>query len=125
MVNTVESTIKQAGFLQRSIIKTFIKNFENELQSDEQIIGMCTEYLKPGSQLYVTNSRATTRKLIKPLHTEEKSIPISKILSVETKTYMNMYMDIIIKSSETTLKIDKVDISIAKDIKRLIESKIL
>jgi hypothetical protein len=123
-MDTVEATLKGVGWWRRSLAKKFVENFKKTLQPGEDILGMCAEDMKPSHQLYITNKRVISLTLHNLIQKEE-SIPINQVTSVDMTLIAGVYSEIEVHSINKTLKIRRVPMKIAIEIRNMIEAKIL
>ncbi|MER2153629.1 MAG: SHOCT domain-containing protein [Solibacillus sp.] len=119
-MNTIEETIKMAGFGKKKAIAGQIKLFEDRLSNEgESLLGVCaSKDLK--TQLYVTDKRVILHEVKGLLSNAEKSIPLGNITSIDIDSSF-VFSTLKITTSGNAAVIDGVSIAIANEIKAIIE----
>jgi hypothetical protein len=123
-LNTIEETIKMAGFGRRKAMRKQIELFEQQLLEDEKLIGAAASHPKPTEQLYVTNKRIFSHKIKGVFENEKVEIPLSSVSSVNTKT-KGLSAQIEIVASNNKCVVENIPLNVAPEVKRLIDSLIL
>ncbi|MBT2722331.1 PH domain-containing protein [Bacillus sp. ISL-46] len=123
-MNTVEETIKMAGFGKRKMMRKQIELFEKDLLAGEELLGVATSFPKPTEQLYVTNKRIFSHKIKGVFENEKVEIPLSSISSVNTKV-KGLSAEIEIVTSNNKCSVEKIPLNIAPEIKKLIDSLVM
>lgn len=124
-MNTIEETIKKAGWGKRKIMRKQIELFEKELLEDEELLGAVASYPKPKEQLYVTNKRVISHKLEGLFDNTRVEIPLSSISSINVKSKGLRGTAIEIVASNNKASVDNVMPDVAQEIKKLIDSLIM
>jgi len=123
-MNTIEETIKLAGWGRKKVMKKQIEMFEKELVEGEKLLGVGASNPKPTEQIYVTTKRVIAHKIEGIFENKKTEIPISYISSINT-TVKGLSAKIEIVSSNNTATVEKLHIHIAQEIKKIIDSLIL
>ncbi|WP_368906696.1 PH domain-containing protein [Bacillus wiedmannii] len=124
MLNTIEETIKLAGWGRRKAMRKQIELFEKELLEDEKLLGIAASKPNPTEQLYITNKRIITHKIEGVFQNNKVEIPLSSISSVNTNV-KGLGVEIVIVTSNNTASVEKIPLHVAQEIKKLIDSLIL
>lgn len=124
MVNTIEETIKLAGWGRRKAMRKQIELFEKELLNDEKLLGVAASNPNPTQQLYVTNKRIIVHIIEGVFENKRIEIPLSSISSINTSTKLSG-TEIEIIASNNQASVEKIALHIAQEIKRLLDSLIL
>ena len=124
MLNTIEETIKLAGWGRRKAMRKQIELFEKELLEDEKLLGVATSKPNPTEQLYITNKRIIAHKIEGVFQNNKVEIPLSSISSVNTNV-KGLSVEIVIVTSNNTASVEKIPLHVAQEIKKLIDSLIL
>ncbi|MCU4837379.1 hypothetical protein COK59_02065 [Bacillus thuringiensis] len=124
MLNTIEETIKLAGWGRRKAIRKQIELFEKNLLDDEKLLGVATSKPNPTEQLYITNKRIIVHKIEGMLQNNKVEIPLSSINSINTNV-KGLSSEIIIVTSNNTASVEKIPLHVAQEIKKLLDSLIL
>lgn len=123
-MNTIEETIKLAGFGRKKAMKKQIEVFEKELLKGEQLLGVAASTPNTTEQLYITNKRVIAHRIEGVLKNNRIDIPITSISSINT-ILKGFGASIEIVASDNKATIEKTHIHVAQEIKRLIDSLIL
>ena len=124
MVNTIEETIKLAGWGRRKAMRKQIELFEKGLLNDEKLLGVAASNPNPTQQLYVTNKRIIVHIIEGVFENKRIEIPLSSISSINTSTKLSG-TEIEIIASNNQAFVEKIALHIAQEIKRLLDSLIL
>ncbi|MDA1967655.1 PH domain-containing protein [Bacillus hominis] len=124
MLNTIEETIKLAGWGRRKAMRKQIELFEKELLEDEQLLGVAASKPNPTEQLYITNKRVIAHKIEGVFQNNKVEIPLSSISSVNTNV-KGLSVEIAIVTSNNTASVEKIPLHVAQEIKKLLDSLIL
>ncbi|PEC96555.1 hypothetical protein CON17_13065 [Bacillus thuringiensis] len=124
MLNTIEETIKLAGWGRRKAMRKQIELFEKELLEDEKLLGIAASKPNPTEQLYITNKRIIAHKIEGVFQNNKVEIPLSSISSVNTNV-KGLGVEIVIVTSNNTASVEKIPLHVAQEIKKLIDSLIL
>lgn len=124
MINTVEETIKLAGFGRRKAMRKQIELMESQLQKDEKLIGVAASNPQPTEQLYITDKRVIVHKIKGVMSNNKVEIPLSSISSVNTSA-KGLYATIEVVTSNNKAIVGKIPVPIAQEIKRILDSYIL
>ncbi|HHT7235542.1 TPA: PH domain-containing protein [Bacillus cereus] len=124
MLNTIEETIKLAGWGRRKAMRKQIELFEKELLEDEKLLGIAASKPNPTEQLYITNKRIIAHKIEGVFQNNKVEIPLSSISSVNTNV-KGLSVEIVIVTSNNTASVEKIPLHVAQEIKKLIDSLIL
>ncbi|MED3036089.1 hypothetical protein CBR56_24490 [Bacillus thuringiensis] len=124
MLNTIEETIKLAGWGRRKAMRKQIELFEKELLEDEKLLGVATSKPNPTEQLYITNKRIIAHKIEGVFQNNKVESPLSSISSVNTNV-KGLSVEIVIVTSNNTASVEKIPLHVAQEIKKLIDSLIL
>ncbi|COE97941.1 hypothetical protein CON66_16670 [Bacillus cereus] len=124
MLNTIEETIKLAGWGRRKAMRKQIELFEKELLEDEQLLGVAASKPNPTEQLYITNTRVIAHKIEGVFQNNKVEIPLSSISSVNTNV-KGLSVEIAIVTSNNTASVEKIPLHVAQEIKKLLDSLIL
>ncbi|PEP76957.1 hypothetical protein COM04_08620 [Bacillus wiedmannii] len=124
MINTIEETIKLAGWGRRKAMQKQIELFEKDLLDDEKLLGVATSKPNPTEQLYITNKRIIAHKIEGVFQNNKVEIPLSSINSINTNV-KGLSSEIIIVTSNNTASVEKIPLHVAQEIKKLLDSLIL
>lgn len=124
MLNTIEETIKLAGWGRRKAMRKQIELFEKELLEEEKLLGVATSKPNPTEQLYITNKRIIAHKIEGVFQNNKVEIPLSSINSINTNV-KGLSSEIIIVTSNNTASVEKIPLHVAQEIKKLLDSLIL
>ncbi|EKS8361264.1 PH domain-containing protein [Bacillus pacificus] len=124
MINTIEETIKLAGWGRRKAMRKQIELFEKDLLDDEKLLGVATSKPNPIEQLYITNKRIIAHKIKGVFQNNKVEIPLSSISSVNTNV-KGLSVEIVIVTSNNTASVEKIPLHVAQEIKKLLDSLIL
>ncbi|WP_144596452.1 PH domain-containing protein [Bacillus cereus] len=124
MINTIEETIKLAGWGRRKAMQKQIQLFEKDLLDDEKLLGVATSKPNPTEQLYITNKRIIAHKIEGVFQNNKVEIPLSSINSINTNV-KGLSSEIIIVTSNNTASVEKIPLHVAQEIKKLLDSLIL
>lgn len=120
-MDTIQETIRLAGFGRRKAMKKQIELFENSLLDGEKLLGVGASSPNPVEQIYVTNRRIIVHKIEGLFKNEKKEIPLSSISSINT-TVKFINAEIKILASNNKASVEKLPIHIAEELKTLIDS---
>lgn len=119
-MNTIEETIKMAGFGKKKIMSKQIQLFEDRFSNEgESLIAVCAS-IKGSAQLYVTDKRVVLHEIKGLVSNNEKSMPLSSIGSINLKSKF-VYAELEIITSGNKAIIDDVPVAIAQEVKNVIE----
>ncbi|MCW1939370.1 PH domain-containing protein [Bacillus anthracis] len=124
MLNTIEETIKLAGWGRRKAMRKQIELFEKELLEEEKLLGVAASKPNPTEQLYITNKRIIAHKIEGVFQNNKVEIPLSSINSINTNV-KGLSSEIIIVTSNNTASVEKIPLHVAQEIKKLLDSLIL
>lgn len=123
-MNTIEETIKFAGWGRRKVMRKQIEAFENQLIDGEEMIGAIASYPRPTEQLYITNMRVIVHKIEGVLSNTRVEIPLSTISSINVNSkLLSTRIDIVASNNVAT--IDNTPVHIAQEIKKILDTLIL
>lgn len=119
-MNTIEETIKMAGFGKKKVMAKQIQFYEDKFSDEgENLIAACASS-KGTSQLYVTDKRVHLNDVKGIVSNQERSIPLSSITSINiNKSFV--YAALEINASGNRIIIEDVPVHIADEIKAIIE----
>ncbi|MGQ7723567.1 MULTISPECIES: PH domain-containing protein [unclassified Bacillus (in: firmicutes)] len=124
MLNTIEETIKLAGWGRRKAMRKQIELFEKELLEEEKLLGVAASKPNPTEQLYITSKRIIAHKIEGVFQNNKVEIPLSSINSINTNV-KGLSSEIIIVTSNNTASVEKIPLHVAQEIKKLLDSLIL
>ncbi len=124
MTNTIEMTIKKAGWGRKKAMKKQIDAIANSLLEGEELLGVAASYPNPTNQLYITNKRIIVHKIEGITKNNKVEIPLSSISSISNNTSM-LEAQIEIITSNNTATIEKIPIDTATEIKKILDNLIL
>ena len=124
MLNTIEETIKLAGWGRRKAMRKQIESFEKELLEEEKLLGVAASKPNPTEQLYITSKRIIAHKIEGVFQNNKVEIPLSSINSINTNV-KGLSSEIIILTSNNTASVEKIPLHVAQEIKKLLDSLIL
>ncbi|KUH41130.1 PH domain-containing protein [Bacillus mycoides] len=124
MLNTIEETIKLAGWGRRKAMRKQIELLEKDLLEDEKLLGVAASKPNPTEQLYITNKRIIAHKIEGVFQNNKVDIPLSSINSINTNV-KGLSSEIIIVTSNNTASVEKIPLHVAQEIKKLIDSLIM
>jgi len=116
-MDTVEKTIKDAGFLMRKHVKGIIDMFRNTLMEGEELLGAGVS-ADAREHLFVTNRRVVAQKA-KGFKIKRKEFPISSISSFNVSSKM-FSTEIEIVASNNKAEVEGIPADIARELKNLI-----
>lgn len=119
-MNTIEETIKLAGWGKRKAMKKQIELFEKSLHNDEELLAAGASQPNSTSQIYVTNKRVIIHKIEGVFSNSKKEIPINSISSVSISTGL-LGGTIQITASNSIAEIEKIPIVLLNEIKNVID----
>ena len=120
-MDTIQETIRLAGFGRRKAMKKQIELFENSLLDGEKLLGVGASSPNPVEQIYVTNKRIIVHKIEGLFKNERIEIPLSSISSINT-TVKLINAEIKILASNNKASVEKLPVDIAQELKTLIDS---
>ena len=120
-MNTIEETIKLAGFGRKKALKKQIEVFEKDLLEGEDLLGVATSFPNPTEQLYITNQRIIAHKILGIFENKRTEIPITSFSSSNI-VLKGLGASIEIVASNNSAKVEKMHVHIAYEIKKLIDS---
>lgn len=123
-MNTIEETIKLAGFGKRKMMQKQIELFEKDLAPGEELLGVVVSIPKPVEQFYLTNKRVITNKIQGAFSNERKEIPLSSISSVNMST-KGLAAEIEVVASNNKAFASNLPISVTQEVKKIIDSLII
>lgn len=119
-MNTIEETIKMAGFGKKKVTAKQIQFYEDKLSNEgENLLAVCIS-TKDASQLYVSDKRVHVNIIKGTFSNDELALPISNIASVLIKKKF-VHADIEIVGTGTKIILNEVPVHIADEIKKVIE----
>ncbi|MCU4797358.1 PH domain-containing protein [Bacillus cereus] len=124
MLNTIEETIKLAGWGRRKAMRKQIELFEKELSEEEKLLGVAASKPNPTEQLYITSKRIIAHKIEGVFQNNKVEIPLSSINSINTNV-KGLSAEIVIVTSNNTATLEKIPLHVAQEIKKLLDSLIL
>ncbi|KZD43493.1 hypothetical protein COE92_16320 [Bacillus wiedmannii] len=124
MLNTIEETIKLAGWGRRKAMRKQIELLEKDLLEDEKLLGVAASKPNPTEQLYITNKRIIAHKIEGVFQNNKVEIPLSSINSINTNV-KGLSSEIIIVTSNNIASVEKIPLHVAQEIKKLIDSLIM
>ncbi|RFB26983.1 PH domain-containing protein [Bacillus sp. LB(2018)] len=124
MINTIEETIKLAGWGRRKAMRKQIELFEKELLEDEKLLGVAVSKPNPTEQLYITSKRIIAHKIEGVFQNNKVEIPLSSINSINTNV-KGLSAEIVIVTSNNTATVEKIPLHVAQEIKKLLDSLVL
>ncbi|GCF75661.1 hypothetical protein BC2926_32020 [Bacillus cereus] len=124
MLNTIEETIKLAGWGRRKAMRKQIELFEKELLEEEKLLGVAASKPNPTEQLYITSKRIIAHKIEGVFQNKKVEIPLSSINSINTNV-KGLSAEIVIVTSNNTATLEKIPLHVAQEIKKLLDSLIL
>ena len=120
-MNTIEETIRMAGFGKKKAMAKQIQMFNDRLTAQgETLLAVCAS-VKGAKQLYVTNQRILLHEIKGIVSNDETSIPLQSISSINISNKL-VYSTIEIVSTGNIAIIDDVPAHIAIEIKSAIEN---
>ncbi|EMI11246.1 PH domain-containing protein [Anoxybacillus gonensis] len=123
-MNTIEETIKLAGFGRRKAMRKQIEMFKKELLEGEELLGVAASKPNPTEQLYITNKRIIAHKIQGIFQNDRKEIPLSSVSSINTSV-KGLKAKIEIVTSNNSAIVENIPLHVAKEIKNLVDSLIL
>ena len=119
-LNTIEETVRMAGFGKKKVMAKQIEMFENRFESDgEKLLGVCAS-MKGATQLYVSNKRIILHEIKGLMSNNEKNIPLSSVGSINIKK-STVFATLEIVTSGNVAVIDNVPVHLADEIKKVID----
>jgi hypothetical protein len=123
-MNTIEETIKLAGWGRKKAMQKQISMVENGLLEGENLLGVGASNPKPTEQIYVTSKRVIIHKIEGILENNKVEIPLTSISSINTNVKgLGARIEIVASNNKAT--IEKLHIHVATEIKKLLDSLIL
>lgn len=123
-MDTIQETIKLAGFGRKKAMQKQIELFENSLLEGEKLLGVGASFPNPTEQIYVTDKRIIAHKIEGIFKNEKVEIPLSSISSVNT-TSKRIGVSIEIVASNNKASVDNLHLPIAQELKKIIDSLLL
>lgn len=123
-MNTIEETIKMAGFGKRKMMRKQIELFEKDLEEGEKLMGVAMSHPKSIEQLYITNKRVISHKMVGLFENTRVDVPLDKISSVNTNI-KGFNMEIQLVSSINGAAVSRVPVHIGSQVKQLIQTLLL
>lgn len=119
-MNTIEETIKMAGFGKKKIIAKQIQMFEDRLsEKGENLVAVCSA-MKGMEQLYVSDIHVILHEINGLVTNTEKSIPLDSVSSINLKA-KGVFASLEVIATGNSIFIDNVPVAIAKEVKEVIE----
>ena len=119
-LNTIEETIKMAGFGKKKVTAKQIQYYEDKLSNEgENLLAVCIS-TKDSSQLYVSDKQVHVNIIKGIFSNDELSLPISSVSSILIKKKF-VHADIEIVGPGTKIILHEVPVHIADEIKKIIE----
>jgi hypothetical protein len=123
-MNTIEETIKLAGWGRKKAMEKQIEMFEKSLQKGEKLLGVGASHPKPTQQIYVTDKRIIVHKIEGIFENKKTEIPLSSISSINISTKgLGATIDIV--ASNNNASVEHLHIHIAKELKNIIDSLLI
>lgn len=123
-MDTIQETIKLAGWGRKKAMEKQIALFENGLQKGEKLLGVGASYPKPTQQIYITDKRIIVHKIEGILDNKKTEIPISSISSINANT-KGLGANIDIVASNNKASIEHLHLHIAQELKKIIDSLLI
>jgi tRNA G18 (ribose-2'-O)-methylase SpoU len=123
-MNTIEETIKLAGFGRRKAMRKQIEMFKKELLEGEELLGVAASRPNPTEQLYITNKRIIAHKIQGIFQNDRKEIPLSSVSSINMSA-KGLGAKIEIVTSNNSAIVENIPLHVAQEIKKLVDSLIL
>lgn len=120
-MDTIQETIKLAGWGRKKAMEKQIEMFEKSLQKGEKLLGAGASHPKPTQQIYVTDKRIIAHKIEGIFENKKTEIPLSSISSVNTST-KGLDANIDIVASNNNASVEHLHIHIAQELKKIIDS---
>ncbi|WP_404454854.1 PH domain-containing protein [Virgibacillus necropolis] len=120
-MNTIEETIKLAGFGRKRVMKKQIKIIRKNLHEGEKLLGVAASFPKPMEQLFVSNNKVIVHKIEGLTDNKSIEIPISTIKSVKVKS-ADFGAEIKVSAPNNSATVVEIPLDVAKEIKKLIDS---
>lgn len=124
MLNTIEETIKLAGWGRRKAMRKQIELFEKDLLDDEKLLGIAASKPNPTEQLYITNKRIIAHKIEGVFQNNKIEILLSSINSVNINV-KGLSAEVVIVTSNNTASVEKIPLHVAQEIKKSLDSLIM
>lgn len=122
-MDTIQETIKLAGFGRKKAMQKQIELFEKSLLEGEKLLGVGASFPNPTEQIYVTDKRIIVHKIEGIFKNEKIEIPLSSISSINTTSKL-VGASIEIVASNNKASVDKLYLQIAEELKRLIDTQL-
>lgn len=120
IMNTIEETIKMAGFGKKKIMAKQIQMFEDRLsENGENLVAVCSS-MKGMEQLYVSDIHVILHEINGIVTNTEKSIPLDSVSSINLKA-KGVFASLEVIATGNSIFIDNVPVAIAKEVKEVIE----
>ncbi|MED4903959.1 PH domain-containing protein [Parageobacillus thermoglucosidasius] len=123
-MNTIEETIKLAGFGRRKAMRKQIEMFKKELLEGEELLGVAASNPNPTEQLYITNKRIIAHKIQGIFQNDRREIPLSSVSSINMSA-KGLGAKIEIVTSNNSAVVENIPLHVAQEIKKLVDSLIL
>lgn len=120
-MNTIEETVKLAGFGKRKMMQKQIDLFTKDFGPGEELLGVVVSMPKPNEQFYVTNKRVITNKILGTFSNERKEIPLSSISSVNMST-KGLTAGLEVVASNNKAFAENLPINVAQEVKKILDS---
>ncbi|MEI2472884.1 SHOCT domain-containing protein [Peribacillus frigoritolerans] len=122
-MDTIEETIKLAGWGRKKAMRKQIEMFVKELLESEDLLGVAASHPNPTEQLYISNKRMIAHKIEGIFENKRVEIPLSSISSINTSV-KGLSASIEIIASNNSASVEKMYIYVAREIKKLVDSLI-
>jgi hypothetical protein len=125
LVNTIEETVKFAGWGRRKAMQKQIDLFKNQLLTEENLLGVAASQPNPTEQIYVTDKRVIVHKIEGLTKNSRVEIPLKSISSINTNVqgFKGATIEVIASNNKAT--VEKIPVHVANEIKSLLDSLIL
>lgn len=120
-MNTIEETVKLAGFGKRKMMQKQIVLFTKDFAPGEELLGVVVSMPKPNEQMYVTNKRVITNKIQGAFSNDRTEIPISSISSVNMST-KGLTAGLEVVASNNTAFVTNLPINVTQEVKKILDS---
>ncbi|WP_026571197.1 MULTISPECIES: hypothetical protein [Sediminibacillus] len=120
MFDSIKNTIENAGFGRKGIMKRYIKTFSaNNLEEDEQLLGVAAPSDKPTQLLFVTSKKTCFYHMAASDQSNDVKVANEEITSCDVKRD-NGLAGITIGTAKGPININKVPEQTANQIKEIL-----
>jgi hypothetical protein len=123
-MDTIQETIKLAGFGKRKVMEKQIELIGKGLQKEEKLLGVGASHPKPTQQIYITDKRIIVHKVEGIFQNDKTEIPLSSVSSINT-SIKGVGATIDIVASNNNAIVEHLHIPIAQELKKLIDSLLI